>query len=77
MPREREGFREQLARLDERYPGREMLTIDEAAELVDIGRRFITEIDGFPLLRVGCTKKGSRGKYRVPKVGLARWMCGA
>lgn len=34
MPREKEGFREQLAKLDEKFPGCECITIKEACNLL-------------------------------------------
>ena len=34
MAREKEGFREQLARLDEKFPGRECITLQEACDLL-------------------------------------------
>lgn len=39
MPREREGFRDQLARIIDAYPEREMLTLNEVASFCGVCRR--------------------------------------
>lgn len=76
MPREKEGFREQLARLDELYPGREAISIQEASALLGLYRRTLLEDESFPAKKIGAPRSSRGGKYVVPKVPLARWMCG-
>lgn len=76
MPREKEGFREQLARLDELFPGQEVLTMNDVCKMLRTDRRTILRDKTFPVKKIGGTP-GSRefdGRYAVPKVGLARWM---
>lgn len=74
MAREKEGFREQLARLDELFPGREALSMDETCKLLKADRRSLLCDKTFPAKKIG--QKGSEygGRYMIPKVGLARWM---
>lgn len=68
MPREKEGFREQLQRLTELYPGREMITIQEASDLTGYHRRTLLKDKSFPRKMIG-------NRYSIPLVQLARWMC--
>jgi hypothetical protein len=72
MPREKEGFREQLAALMERYPGREVIDIKEAAEMLNVCVRTLREDQSFPSIKIG-SKRGN-GPVRVSLVQLARWM---
>lgn len=65
--REKEDFRENLARLYERFPGREAITIPEAAPLFNAKPERLRNDKNFP-------KKKLLGRYVVPLVGLARWM---
>lgn len=68
MPREKEGYREQLARLDEKFPGREVLTLAEAQALLgDVYRTTILGDETFPVKKLS-------GKWIVPMVALARWL---
>lgn len=71
--REKEGFREQLARLDEMFPGREAIKIDEAVKCVGLCRRTLLADKTFPAKKLG-SKGYTGGVYAVPKVGLARWL---
>ena len=66
--REAEGYRVQLARLSERFPNKEALSIKECCELLSLHRTTICEDTTFPKKKVG-------GTYRVPMVKLAQWMC--
>jgi hypothetical protein len=68
MSREKEGFREQLDRLDAKYPGKEVLSIKEASEYLDTDRHCLTNDKDFPAKKVG-------GKLIIPKVALARYLC--
>lgn len=74
MPREKEGFRDQLARLDELFPGRETLKIEEAAKMLGLYRGTLLNDKTFPARKVGEANKPYGGTYIVPKVALARWM---
>lgn len=68
MPREKEGFREQLARLTEQFPGVEMIPLAKACEVAGCSRKSLLHDATFPRKLLG-------GKYKVPLVGLARWLC--
>lgn len=68
MPREREGFRDVLQDIDERFEGRACLRIDEASEYVGLDRRTLLKDKTFPAKKVA-------GKYIVNTVLLARWCC--
>lgn len=74
MPREKEGFRDQLQALIERFPGREMIDLKEAAELVGCCTRTLREDKSFPVIKIGNPR--GHGPCRVSLVALARWMCG-
>lgn len=68
MPREKEGFREQLEILMSKFPGREAIGIAECCTVLGTDRRVLLADRTFPAKKVG-------GKYLVPLVGLARWLC--
>ena len=74
MPREKEGFRDQLERLTEKFPGRECLTIEEASKLLQVHRQTLLQDKDFPAQKVGAARASRGGKYIVPLVGLARWL---
>lgn len=67
MSREKEDFRETLARLGERFPGREAITISETAALLGRCARTLRSDKTLPKVKV------SR-EWLVPLVGLARWL---
>lgn len=71
MPREKEGYRDQLERLSERFPGRETIYITEACEVVGLCRDTLLLDKTFPAKRPGGKKNG---RIVVPLVALARWM---
>lgn len=68
--REPEGYRQQLARLSESYPNREVLTLAEVCNMFSCHRQTLLADKNFPAKRIG-----NKGKYYIPVVGLARWMC--
>ena len=68
MPREKEGFREQLQSLMERFPGKEAVGLEACCEMLDTDRRILLKDKTFPAKKVG-------GKYMIPLDGLARWLC--
>lgn len=75
MPREKEGFREQLARLDELFPGKEILSMNEVCKMLRADRHTLLLDKTFPVKKVGGTPgKEFNGRYLIPKVGLARWL---
>lgn len=67
MPQEKENYREHLARLSERFPGRETITIPETAALLGRCTRTVREDKSLPKVRLN-------REYLVPLVGLARWL---
>ena len=52
MAREHPDFRETLARLDEAYPGRELLTREEVASFLGVNPRTVKRRYDFPKGRV-------------------------
>lgn len=71
MPKEKEGFREQLTRLSEKFPDRETISIKEACGVVGLCRDTLLADRTFPAIKSGNRKNG---KIVVPIVALARWM---
>jgi len=67
MPREKEGFRDQLAVLRERFPDVEAIDIKTCESILTCDRRTLFNDKTFPAKKVG-------GKFVVPIVGLARWL---
>lgn len=70
VPREKEGFRDQLQNLMDRFPGREVIDLKEAAAMLEVCPRTLKVNKTFPAKKMG----GKTAKYIVPLVGLARWM---
>lgn len=68
MPREKEAYRDTLESLLRRFPDREAITVDEAAEILHMDRRILLADKNFPTVKVG------ERRYRIPLVRLARWM---
>ena len=64
MSREKEGFRDNLVRLDELFPGKEMLYVSEIQRAFGISRRRVERMVAPKLID---------GKY-ISKVNLARLM---
>lgn len=67
--RELDGYRQQLERLAERYPGKEVLNMQEVCKMLRCHRQTLLADKTFPAKQIG-----GKGKYYVPVVGLARWM---
>lgn len=68
MAKEPDGYREQLARLTERFPDKEAITMQEVCAV--IGRkdyRPLTKDKSFPAKKAG-------GQYSVPLTKLAWWL---
>jgi hypothetical protein len=53
MPREKEDFREILARLTERFPGRAAISIQEAAPILGRCVKTLTYDKNFPKVKIG------------------------
>ena len=68
MPREKEGFHEQLEAIYEHF-GNEpaLISLDKAAAYVGVDKRTLLEDRSFPVKNIGRC-------YRVPLVALARWL---
>lgn len=69
MAREKPDFREQLDRLLQRFPGREMIEVKEAAAVIGCDFRTLVRDKNFPTRQLGT-------RYVVPLVSMARWMAG-
>ena len=67
MSREKEDFRENLARLTERFPGREMISLQEVAPILGRCVKTLRYDNQFPKRKIGSV-------WFVPLVGLARWL---
>lgn len=61
------NFRDTLEGLRAKYPGREVISIVEAGNVVGAHRKTLLRTKGFPYQRVG-------NKYIIPIVALARWL---
>lgn len=68
MPREKEGFREQLESLTTRFPGKEAIGLPECCAILCTHRDVLLSDKAFPAKKVG-------GKYLIPIIALARWLC--
>ena len=71
VPKEKEGFREQLERLCELFPERETISMPEACKVVGLCRDTLLQDKTFPAKKPGNRRNG---KIVVPLVALARWM---
>ncbi len=67
--REPDGYREQLERLAELFPGKEVLTLPDVCKMMGCHRQTLLADKTFPAKRIN-----SQGKYYIPIVSLARWM---
>ncbi len=67
--REPDGYRQQLEQLVQKFPNKEVLTIQEVTSLLGCHRQTLLADKTFPAKRIG-----NKGKYYIPIVGLARWM---
>lgn len=67
--RESDGYREQLERLVEKFPDKEVLSMKEVQKMMHCQSRTLLADKSFPAKRIG-----SRGKYVIPIVSLARWL---
>lgn len=64
---EKETYYPALAELKEAFPGRPLLSRQEAARYLRVDPRTLSRCKDFPLKKIG-------GRYVVSVVALARWM---
>jgi hypothetical protein len=69
MAREPDGYREQLEQLAEKFPDKEVLSIQEVCSILGCHRQTLLADKTFPAKQIA-----GKGKYIIPIVGLARWM---
>ncbi len=67
--REPEGYRQQLERLSEKFPDREVLGMCEVEKLLRCNRRTILADKTFPAKQIN-----GRGRYYIPLSRLAWWL---
>lgn len=67
-------YREQLARLDTLYPGRETLKVSEAEEVTGVNRQTLLRDPTFPAKKLGEKRSRYGGVYIIPKSAFARWL---
>ena len=76
MAREKADYRTNIARINESFPGRGMLTVDEAASWLSVTRKTLTalierRVNPLPAVNIG---KSSKYKtYRLSVEALARF----
>ena len=70
--REKPFFREQLAALMARFPGKEVIDIKDAAALLGCDVRTLRNDKSFPAIKIG--SPNGNGPVRVSLVHLARYM---
>ena len=70
---EKEGYRDALAFLLEKYPEKAFLTVKEVSELMDANLG--TVYDAIRRKRNPLPSKKLCGKIIIPIPALARWMC--
>lgn len=64
---EKPDFRDNMELLNDLYPGKAALTINEALKILPMSRDAIDHDETFPRVR-------KKGRIIIPKVGLARWL---
>jgi excisionase family DNA binding protein len=70
---EKEGYRDALAFLIDRFPDKGFLTVNEAAEF--LGAHLTTVYDAIRRKKNPLPAKKVCGKIVIPIPALARWMC--
>lgn len=70
MAREKLDFRDNLERLSERFPNREIIPLREVSAYLGCDSRMLLRDPAFPRRALGDQRK----TYYVPLVGLARWL---
>lgn len=75
--REKEGYREQIERLAEIYPGKIALTVIEAANVLGIDKRTVMVLIQRKKLAATDISKGAKNKrYIIPITALAKMTAG-
>ena len=75
--REKEGYREQIERLAEIYPGKVALTVVEAASVLGIDKRTVLLLIQRKKLASTDISKGQKNKrYIIPITAIARMTAG-
>lgn len=69
MPREKESYRDNLERLMDRFPGKEILSFAEVSQYTGMGYRALMG-SGIPLKKTN----GKRGQYFISLPSFARWL---
>ena len=67
MAREKQDYRDNLEMLKEMYPGKAVISIDEACALLRRNRKTLLKDRAFPAMLIG-------NKYAISIVGLARYL---
>ena len=67
MPREKESYRDNLEAVMTRFPGKDVLSLNDVAQYTGMGYRKLMSRD-IPLPR-----PSKRGNYIIPAPSLARW----
>lgn len=74
---EKKFFREQLALINEVYPTKITLTVEETAQILGVERRAIVRLIERKLLPATNVCKGRKNKvYIIPKTAVARLAAG-
>lgn len=75
--REKQGYREQIERLAEIYPGKITLSLSEAASALGIDKRtVVTMIEKKKLAATDISAGGKNKRYRIPITAVARFAAG-
>ena len=75
--REKQGYREQLAHLNEMHPGRVALNVSETAKALGIDRRTVLRlIETKRLVATNIAEKGNNRRYIIPITAVARFAVG-
>lgn len=75
--REKEGYRDQIARLAEIYPGKIALTVIETAKVLGVDKRAVISLIQRKKLAATDISKGATNKrYIIPITAIARMAAG-
>jgi excisionase family DNA binding protein len=74
--REKDGYREQLARIAEVYPNRVALNVQEAAQILGVDRRTVVKLIQSKKLVATNISSGTNKRYIIPVTALARIAAG-
>ena len=75
--REKDGYRDQLAHLNELYPNRVTLSVSETAKALGIDRRTVVRlIDEKKLVAMNIGERGKNKRYIIPLTAVAKFAVG-